>query len=167
MKNIKKLVFSGLFAALTCIATLLIQITLPGGGYFNLGDCVVNVSGVVLGPLFGFVSAGIGACLADVILGYVVYAPITFVIKGLMALVIALVYKKTKKLIFIALGAICSEICMVLGYFLYELILYGNVYTALAGVPGNLLQGFVGVVSSMALIALITKNKAIKNFLIE
>ena len=167
MKNIKKLVFAGLFAALTCVATLVISITLPGGGYFNLGDCVVIVSGVVLGPLFGFFSAGIGACLADVILGYVVYAPITFIIKGVMALVVALFFKKTKKLIFIALSALCAEVIMVLGYFLYELALYFNIYTAASGVPGNLLQGVVGFVSSMVLIALITKNKAIKKFFIE
>ena len=167
MKSVKKIVFSGLFAALACIATLLIQITLPGGGYFNFGDCVVVVSGAVLGPLFGFFSAGIGSCLADVFSGYVIYAPATFLIKGLMSLVMALIYKKTKKIPIIAVGALCSELLMVLGYFLYETFLSGSAYAALSGVPGNLMQGLVGLISSVVLIILITKNKVINKFLNE
>ena len=38
-------------------------------------------------PVYAFVSAGLGSALADVFSGYLVYAPATFVIKGLMALV--------------------------------------------------------------------------------
>lgn len=165
MKNVRKLAFSGLFAALTCIATLLIQITLPGGGYFNLGDCVVILSGVVLGPTYGFLAASIGSALADVFLGYMAYAPVTLLIKGVMACIVGLVYKKTNKLVFVLLSALCAEAIMVLGYFLYEAILSGSFLAALSGVTGNLLQGGVGIVSSFVLITLITKNKFINKFL--
>lgn len=165
--KIKKIVFSGLFAALACIATMLIQISIPGGGYFNLGDCIVLVSGVVLGPVFGFFSAAIGTSLADLFSGFVVYAPATFVIKGLMALIISLFFSKTENLFLVFIGACISEIVMVLGYFLFECILTLNIGTAVLGVPGNLMQGLVGVTSSIALIALITKNKAVKKILFE
>lgn len=165
-KNVKKLVFASAFAAFTCVATLLIQITLPGGGYFNLGDCVVIVSGVVLGPLFGFFSAAIGSMIAD-LFGFALYAPATFIVKGLMALIVALFYKKTSKIYFVALSAFLAEAVMVFGYFLYELILTQSFETAFLGIVGNLMQGFVGIVSSVSLIVLITKNKAIKKLLFE
>ncbi len=167
MKNVKKLVLSGLFAALTCVATIIIQVSLPGGGYFNLGDCVVLTAGVVLGPVFGFFASAIGACFADIFSGFALYAPATFIIKGLMALTIALFYNKTKKLSFAFLGALVAEAIMVLGYFLFEFLISFNVGTAILGVPGNLIQGLAGIVSSMALITLITKNKVIKKFLFE
>ena len=40
-KKIRKLVFTALLAALTCVATMVIQIPAPVSGYVNLGDCVV------------------------------------------------------------------------------------------------------------------------------
>ena len=43
-KKIRKLVFTALLAALTCVATMVIQIPAPVSGYVNLGDCVVVCS---------------------------------------------------------------------------------------------------------------------------
>ena len=86
-RKLRKLVFSALFAALTCAATIIIQIPAYMNGYLNLGDCFVLLSGFVLGPLYGFCAAGIGSCLADIITGYGIYAPASFLIKGLVALI--------------------------------------------------------------------------------
>ena len=83
----KKIVLSALLASLVCVATMLIKIPSPLKGYLNLGDCVVLLSGWVLSPVYGFLTAGIGSALADIFSGYIIYAPATFVIKGLMALV--------------------------------------------------------------------------------
>ena len=58
MTKTKKVVFSAMFAALICVATMIIRIPTIGG-YLNLGDCVVLLSGWVLGPAFGFCAAGI------------------------------------------------------------------------------------------------------------
>ena len=76
-----------MLAALCCVATMIIKIPSPLKGYLNLGDCVVLLSGWLLGPAYGFAAAGIGSALADVFSGYVVYAPATFIIKGIMALI--------------------------------------------------------------------------------
>ena len=89
MKNknaTQKMVIAALLAALTCVATMIIKIPSPLKGYMNLGDCVVLVAGWMLSPLYGFLAAGIGSALADLFSGYVVYAPVTFAIKGIMAL---------------------------------------------------------------------------------
>ena len=49
--NIKKLVLAALMAALTYVATSIVQIPSPMQGYVNLGDCIVLLSGWILGPL--------------------------------------------------------------------------------------------------------------------
>lgn len=166
MKNVKKIVLAGAFAAAIFIATFLIQITLPGGGYFNLGDCFVVTSGVVLGPLFSFFAAGIGSMLAD-LFGYAIYVPATFLIKGLMALVVALIYKRSQRITAVMLSAFLAEIIMIFGYYIYECILTSSFIAPLMAIPGNFLQASVGIVSSVALISLIAKNKVIKKFLFE
>ena len=56
MKNqTKKIILAALFAALTCAATMSIRIPTPGtGGYIHPGDAIVILSGVILGPAYGF-----------------------------------------------------------------------------------------------------------------
>ena len=94
----KKIVMTALFAALACVATMSIRIPTPGtSGYIHPGDAIVILAGIILGPAYGFLAAGIGSCLADLLGGYFVYVPITFAIKGLVALFAALAYKKIAK----------------------------------------------------------------------
>ena len=163
MNNIKKLVMAGLFAAAVAVATL-ISIPLPNGGYANLGDCFVLISGVLLGPVYGTLAAGIGSALADLTLGYFTYAPVTFIIKGLMALVIWLAAGKLGKLATLKFSAasIGCEIIMVGGYLIYELVLYGP--GALANIPFNALQGVVGMVSATIVFAVLYKTKLLLKF---
>ena len=92
LKTTKRLVMAALFVALTFLATFLIQIPLPLG-YIHLGDALVFLCGFILGPIWGTVAAGLGAGLADILSGYVIYAPATFVIKALMAFLAGLFYK--------------------------------------------------------------------------
>lgn len=73
-KAIRTLVLAALFAALACVATMVIQIPSPMNGYVNLGDCFVLLAGWVLGPVYGSLAAGIGSALADMFTGYMHYA---------------------------------------------------------------------------------------------
>lgn len=52
-KKVQKLVVSALMAALTYVATMVVQIPSPMNGYVNLGDCFVLLSGWLLGPWYG------------------------------------------------------------------------------------------------------------------
>ena len=52
-KKVQKLVVSALMAALTYVATMVVQIPSPMNGYVNLGDCFVLLSGWLLGPWWG------------------------------------------------------------------------------------------------------------------
>ena len=151
--NIKKLVLAALMAALTYVATSIVQIPSPMQGYVNLGDCIVLLSGWILGPWWGAAAGGIGSMLADLLLGYGHYAPGTLIIKGAMALVAALVFKAFRKNTAGALiGGVAAEVVMVAGYFGYAALLLGKGIGAAASVPGNLVQGAVGLVAGFLLL---------------
>ena len=46
---------SALFAALACVATMIIKIPTPGtSGYIHPGDAIVILSGAILGPVWGY-----------------------------------------------------------------------------------------------------------------
>ena len=166
-KKIQTLVLTALLAALTCVATMVIQIPSPTGGFFNLGDCVVLLSAFLLGPIYGMAAAGIGSAFADILSGYFIYAPGTLVIKGLMALAAALIYRSFTKrrsgfgsaLAGAVVGGIAAELIMVAGYFLYELPMYGFGACLTSALTTNLPQAGVGLVAGVCLYTLLDRSK--------
>lgn len=159
----KKIALYGVFIALIFVTTYFTKIPLPGGGYFNAGDCFVILAGVVCGPVWGAVCAGIGSALSDAFAGYFVYVPITFAVKAVMGVAVGLLGRK-KSILKKFVAVILSEVIMIAGYFVAETVFFG-VATAFAGLFGNIMQGTVSIVLGMVLIAIITKNTAIKNAL--
>ena len=67
-KKIRTMVTAAVLAALSCVATMVVQIPSPMNGYVNLGDCFVLLSGWLLGPWWGAAAGGIGSMLG--IAGY-------------------------------------------------------------------------------------------------
>lgn len=161
--RIFKLVMSAMFASMVCVATMVIKIPTPTNGYVNLGDAIVLLSGWLLGPVYGVLAAAVGSCLADIFAGYPTYAFATFIIKGLVALLACVIYKR-KNLVLAIVSAIVAEIVMVLGYFLFEWFFMGYGIGAAAGIPGNLVQGAVGTVLAFLLLNVFTNNKALASF---
>lgn len=153
----KKIVLAALLASLTCVATMIIKVPSPLKGYINLGDCIVLLCGWLLSPLYGFLAAGIGSALADVFSGYMLYAPATFVIKGLMALIAFLLTKKSKKLPLLILSGFTAEVVMVGGYLLFESILYGFL-PSVVNVPFNAVQGVAGLILGIILVRIFDKS---------
>ena len=157
--RIHKIVFSSLLAALTCVTTMAVKIPTPLGGYANLGDAIVLLSAAFLSPLYAVFAAGIGSALADLFSGYVIYAPATLVIKGLMALfsyTVIKAFRGKKKMISLSLGATLAAIWMVVGYYIFEGFLYGF-GASLVNIPANAIQGVVGAVLGVILVHLIEK----------
>lgn len=157
----KKLVMAALMAALTCVATMIIRIPSPLKGYINLGDCVVLIAGWLLSPAYAFLAAGIGSALADMISGYMVYIPATFMIKGLMAVIAyygyKFLYRKNNSLPARITSGLVAEIVMVLGYFVFEGCLYGFA-PSIANIPANSVQGIAGLAIGVALMKMFEKN---------
>ena len=159
--KLMRLVLTGVMTAFVCAATMVIRIPTPNGGYVNIGDALVLLSGWVLGPAYGFFAAGVGSALADLLWGYGSYVPGTLLIKGAMGLLAALTLKKGGKLIMI-LGAVLAELVMVGGYFLYESTLLGYGMAAAASIPGNLIQGTVGMLLGLLLYKVCSRQGLIK-----
>lgn len=146
---------TGLFCALTCIATMIIKIPTPAtAGYIHLGDAFVILSAIFPGGFYGIVASSLGSFLADVFSGYISYAPITLIIKGASTLAVFLTYKYMRSFIknnFVRLfiGGIFSTLIVGFGYLAYELFIYGS--AAFASLPLNLVQGAFGIGISLAL----------------
>ncbi len=93
--HVKKIVLSALMIALVFLTTYFTRIpTLLPGGYFNLGDSVIMLAAVFLGPLGGLAAGAIGSSFADLAAGSLLYAPITLVVKGLEGLIVGLLASK-------------------------------------------------------------------------
>lgn len=154
--KLKKIVMTALFAALACVATMSIRIPTPGtGGYIHPGDALVILSGIILGPIWGLLAAGIGSAMADLLGGYFIYVPITFAVKGIIAWVAGMIYLKAGKTPksqcrAVILGGVADIVLVAGGYFLCEIPLYG-VTAAMASIPANLIQGLSGLIIAFVL----------------
>ena len=151
---------SALLAALVFTATMVIHIPSPTGGYVNLGDCFVLLSGWLLGPWYGAAAAGIGAMLTDLLSGYTYYAPATLIIKALVALVAALVWRAMgHKRGALIISGIVGELIMVAGYFGFAALLLNYGLGAALSIPGDLIQGATGIVIGIVLMKLFERSK--------
>ena len=135
-KKTKRLALAGLLSGVTLLLTL-ISLPLPSGyGYVNLGDGGVYLCAVLL-------SGGLGAlaAIAELILGWTRYAPVTLLIKGLTALLAGLILRKAKRMA-TPLSLLCC-LLVPLGYFLYEAVLLTAPVAAVNILP-NTLQAVLG-----------------------
>ena len=92
----KKIVFTALMAALTCVgstARIVIPVDIGGTTAFHLGNIFCALSGILLGPWLGGAAAGFGSLIYDVIFypAYISECWITFLTKGAYGLAAGLV----------------------------------------------------------------------------
>lgn len=169
--SVKKLVLNSLMIALVFLATYFTRIPTPlPGGYFNLGDSAVMLAAVFLGPVAGLAAGAIGSCLADLAAAAFIFAPVTFIVKGLEGLVVGLlatipVNRRVAEQNALSAGIIASVIVgtliMVAGYFTAEAFLLGffgegfGMTAAAAELLPNLIQGGLSAVLSYILIILL------------
>jgi uncharacterized membrane protein len=150
----------GILAALTTVATMIIQIPTPQTrGYINLGDTMVMLSAVLFGPAVGAAAGGIGSALADLASGYAHWAPFTLVIKGIEGMIAGL-FSMRRRPILTIIGTIIAGAEMVLGYFIVECFIYG-LGGALAEVPGNSFQAASGIIFSNIVGKIIKKTTGV------
>lgn len=141
----QNIVLYALFIAMTVVMTLIIRIPIPfAQGYVNIGDSILLLSGMLLGPAGGFWIGGIGSALADLFTGYSFYAPITFLVKGIEGLLCGWIFLKMNRTKPI-MSALIAGIWMAIGYVLGDWILFG-LAAGIAAFPMNLMQGIVGAI---------------------
>lgn len=130
--------------AITTVMTMIMWPMPATKGYINLGDMVVFLSALILGKKGGLIVGGVGSSLADMLLGYTHYAPITLIVKGLEGFLAGyLIEKETKPII----ATTIAGVFMACGYLLVELFIYGK--AAFVSFPGNIGQGLIGSIAAI------------------
>lgn len=155
-KRTGMLVYASMTAALVTLATMFIRIPIPmAEGYCNLGDALIIASGILLGP-WAAAAAAVGSALADILLGYFAYAPVTALIKGLMGLISGTLCMKEGRLWVRILWAAAAECIMIGGYFLFEMLMYGAAAAA-GSLLGNGCQAAAGVAAGLVMWPLMSR----------
>lgn len=160
--KVKELVESGLAIALICVGIMFFKIP-SVSGYTHLGDSIIFVSVLILGKRRGSLAAGIGGFLADILGGYAQWAVPTFIIKYIMGYIMgAIIEKQQEKSKYSWIfGAVIGSIWQVLGYATATILMF-NINTALADIPGNVMQSFSGAVIAIVIIFSASKTSLSK-----
>lgn len=154
----KDLVETALLTALVFVATAFINIRLPilsSGGLVHLGNVILFAAAILFGKKKGAIAGAVGIAIFDLSSGWALWAPFTFIVRGIMGYIVgAIAYSNNKNgdsFLFNVLAVIASGIWMIIGYYITEVILYGNLLTPIASIPGNITQLAVGLVLGLPL----------------
>lgn len=143
--NVMELVITAMFIALVFVFTAFINIRLPfggNGGLIHLGNIPLFIAAIIFGKKTGCIAGAVGMGLFDLISGWVIWAPFTFVIVGMMGFLVGLITEKKEKnrAFWYVLAIIVACIVKIVGYYFAEVILYSNFIVPFASIPGNIIQ---------------------------
>ncbi|KKE77969.1 ECF transporter S component [Bacilli bacterium] len=147
------LIITSMLIALVFVSTVFLNIRLPiaaNGGLVHLGTAMLFISSILFGPKKGALAGAIGMGLFDIIGGWVIWAPITIVSRGLQGYIVGKISwlngQKGNSLALNLTATIISIPFMVAVYYIGESFLYGNWIAPLASIPGDLVQNVLGIV---------------------
>ncbi|WP_203363650.1 ECF transporter S component [Bacillus sp. REN10] len=153
----RTLVINALFITLTLVATMFINIRLPimgNGGLIHLGNVPLFIAAFLYGRKTGAIAGAFGMALFDLISGWTVWAPFTFVIVGAMGFTAGLISEKMpgKRVVVYTIAIVAALMIKVVGYYFAEVILYGNWIQPFGSIPGNVMQVVIAglIVSPLA-----------------
>jgi uncharacterized membrane protein len=156
-----------LMAAMAFVVTYVIEIPVGTKAVLHLGDTIVFAGAILLGKKKAALAAALGMGLFDLLSPYAIWAPFTFVIKGVMAYIAASIAFRNgyngDKFLNNILGFIIAGLWMILGYYIAGGIIYGSFTVALGDIPGNIIQVTAGIVVSIPLIKALKRAKIFKN----
>lgn len=159
------------------------QIRIPavvGFSRFHLGNIMCALSGLLLGPWWGGLAAGLGSALFDVMDPvYIAEVPITFVTKGVYGLVAGLVFvrlfRRKSNYVTEAVSTVCAAVSYIVIYlaknfFYNNMLLAGMTSSAawlamLEKVPSALFNGSVAVI--IAPVLGVAVNRALRSARLE
>lgn len=156
---IKFIVLSALFTAIVFVATYAVQIPLPGiatGGLMHLGNVALFSIAIIFGKRYGAISGAFGMMLFDLLSPWAIWAPGTFIIRGVMGYLVGTLSNSNgrngKSLLWNIIAMILPSIWMLAGYFGYNLLLYSDLPAAIASIPGDVVQTVAGIVITLPII---------------
>ncbi len=158
--SVQFLALTGLFIALVYVFTVFINIRLPisiNGGLIHLGNVPLFICAILFGKKPGMIAGGVGMALFDITSSYTVWAPFTLVIVGLMGYLVGWITEKDDSYPRIVLALFVALIVKLVGYYIAEIILYGNWISPLTSLPGNIIQITVGALVTLVCIGPLKK----------
>ncbi len=165
--GVRDIVQVGLLAALTYVATAVINVPNGYGGVIHLGDSMVFLAAILFGRRTGALSGAIGMTLFDLLSPYAEWAPFTLVIKAGMAIIVGTIAysggAKGESMVRNIVGMVLAGIWMIAGYYAAEAILYSNILAPLQSILGNVIQATAGTVIATVLLAAVKKTNYFKN----
>ena len=143
MNHVRTIAMVGILTALVYVFTAFVNIRLPfagNGGLIHLGNVPLFLGAVIYGKKTGAIAGGVGMGLFDITSGWLPWAPFTIVIAGLMGYVVGMIAEKKRGIGWYAIAIALACVIKIVGYYIAEVILYGNWIAPFGSVPGNLLQ---------------------------
>lgn len=158
------LVLTAMCIALVYISTAMLNIRLPiavNGGLVHLGTAMLFIVTLLFGPKKGMIVGAVGMGLFDIFSGWVLWAPFTFITRGLQAYIIGSIAfaggRQGRSIPFNILGIVASVPVMLVGYYVCEAIIFNSWIVPASSIPGNLLQNAVGIVIALPVVAVLKK----------
>lgn len=152
-KDTVKIAVSGMFIALTIVATF-INVPFPGavGGLVHLGTLMMLIIAMRFGRYYGALAGGVGMALFDVLSGWALWAPGTFVVRLIMGFVVGYLANDLKRgqgknIYRNVLAWATGIVIMIVGYYLYEAVFISDFNVALTSIWGNLIQFGIGLLA--------------------
>lgn len=148
----KELVIDAMLIALTYIFTAFVNLRLPiaaNGGLIHLGNVPLFLAAILFGRRTGALAGAFGMGLFDLLSGWYLWAPFTFVIVGFMGFAVGAITEKHHGYGWNALAIAIACVIKVVGYYIAEGFIYGNWVTPVTSIPGNLVQ--IGVAAIIVL----------------
>lgn len=164
----RELTLMGLLVAVVFVMTYYIQIKLPvavNGGLIHMGNVALFTVALVLGKKRGAMAGAFGMTLFDILSGWGAWAPYTFVVRGVMGFIIGgvsdLKDSNGKNMLYNGLAIGLGSIWMIAGYYVSEVMMYGNWTAPMTSIPGNLIQLGIGAVVAIPLSKMLMRVQTI------
>lgn len=160
--NVTDIAITGVCIALTLVATAFINIRLPiaaNGGLVHLGNVPLFLAAIIYGKKTGAFAGAFGMGLFDLLSGWTLWAPFTFVIVGLMGYTVGKITENRVGFRWNVLAIAAACVIKVAGYYIAEGIIYSNWVAPALSIPGNLVQ--IGVAAVIVLPVVEVVRKAI------
>ncbi|EON70152.1 ECF transporter S component [Lysinibacillus sphaericus] len=163
------LIQTAMLIALVFVATLFINIKLPitaNGGLVHLGTAMLFITSILFGPKKGAMAGAFGMGLFDLISGWTLWAPFTFLTRGLQGYIVGKIAwsqgRQGNSITFNLIATIISVPFMLAGYYICERVLFGNWIIPAASIPGNLVQNIVGICAAIPVCIVLKKINVFK-----
>ena len=165
-KFIHYLPYCAVMAAATFIFTninFILPVGTGQGTLMHLGAAMAVAIAFLLPPVYGALSVAVGMALYDIMSPWAAWAPFTFVIRFSQVFVLSYFINKTHhKTFHMIIGLLFAAIIDVGGYYLAEVLLYGNWIVPFANVPAEVMLNLLGIALGLPAGLLLKRAKIMK-----